>query len=164
MDVCRITGVMNVPCFLSDLQTKDPHQCSNAPSRSPPGSAMGIETKYETLSMTWEDGVNQLVDDFPWIQTHGTCWAYSLMRHMNAACRIASLIGAESLSVTYLVHYMSVFSTLTDTLGLPSLESVRPFLMFEGMVLDDDYQRLFGQFSRIPALPLPVRCCRYESS
>ncbi|KAL0709104.1 hypothetical protein Bca4012_016082 [Brassica carinata] len=80
---------------------------------------------------------------------------------MNAACRIASLIGAESLSVTYLVHYMSVFSTLTDTLGLPSLESVRPFLMFEGMVLDDDYQRLFGQFSRIPALPLPTGIRRF---
>lgn len=111
-----------------------------------------------TLSINWED-VNQIVDDFPWVQFYNTGWAYSLMRHMNAACRIANLIGPESLSVTYLVQYMSEFSTLTDTLGIPFLESVKPFLMYEGMVLDDDYQRLFAQFLRLPAIPLPVSKC-----
>ena len=111
-----------------------------------------------TLSTNWED-VYQLVDDFPWVQFYSTGWAYSLMRDMNAACRIANLIGPESISVTYLVQYMSEFSTLTDTLGIPFLESVRPFLMYEGMVLDDDYQRLFAQFLRLPAIPLPVSKC-----
>ncbi|CAF2051828.1 BnaAnng15840D [Brassica napus] len=113
-----------------------------------------------TLSTNWED-VYQLVDDFPWVQFYSTGWAYSLMRHMNAACRIANLIGPESLSVTYLVQYMSEFSTLTDTLGIPFLESVRPFLMYEGMVLDDDYQRLFAQFLRLPAIPLPTGIRRF---
>ncbi|CAN7066256.1 unnamed protein product [Brassica oleracea var. botrytis] len=113
-----------------------------------------------TLSINWED-VNQIVDDFPWVQFYNTGWAYSLMRHMNAACRIANLIGPESLSVTYLVQYMSEFSTLTDTLGIPFLESVKPFLMYEGMVLDDDYQRLFAQFLRLPAIPLPTGIRRF---
>ncbi|KAG5387459.1 hypothetical protein IGI04_038929, partial [Brassica rapa subsp. trilocularis] len=113
-----------------------------------------------TLSTNWED-VYQLVDDFPWVQFYSTGWAYSLMRDMNAACRIANLIGPESLSVTYLVQYMSEFSTLTDTLGIPFLESVRPFLMYEGMVLDDDYQRLFAQFLRLPAIPLPSGIRRF---
>ncbi|CAF2118748.1 unnamed protein product [Brassica rapa] len=107
------------------------------------------------LFINWENDANNLVDDIEWIQIHGTGWAHSLRRHMNAACRIANLIGAESLSVDYLVNYMRMTSGLTITLDLPSLHSVRPFLIWEGMVLDDDYQMLFAQFMRIPELPLP---------
>ncbi|CDY68776.1 BnaCnng60450D [Brassica napus] len=107
------------------------------------------------LFITWENDANHLVDDIEWIQIHGTCWAYSLRRHMNAACRIANLIDAESLSLAYLVNYMRMTSGLSDTLGLSSFDPVRPFLMLEGMVLDDDYRMLFAQFMRIPELPLP---------
>ena len=109
------------------------------------------------LFITWENDANHLVDDIEWIQIHGTCWAYSLRRHMNAACRIANLIDAESLSLAYLVNYMRMTSGLSDTLGLSSFDPVRPFLMLEGMVLDDDYRMLFAQFMRIPELPLLVR-------
>ena len=109
------------------------------------------------LFITWENDANHLVDDIEWIQTHCTDWAYSLTRHMNAACRIANLIGAESLSMAYLVNYMRMTSGLSDTLGLSSFDPVRPFLMLEGMVLDDDYRMLFAQFMRIPELPLLVR-------
>ncbi|CAF1696563.1 unnamed protein product [Brassica napus] len=107
------------------------------------------------LFITWENDANHLVDDIEWIQTHCTDWAYSLTRHMNAACRIANLIGAESLSMAYLVNYMRMTSGLSDTLGLSSFDPVRLFLMLEGMVLDDDYRMLFAQFMRIPELPLP---------
>ncbi|CAN7113808.1 unnamed protein product [Brassica rapa subsp. narinosa] len=105
--------------------------------------------------ITWENDANYLVDDIEWIQIHSTCWVYSLTRHMNAACRIANLIGPECLSMAYFVHYMLMNSGLTDTFAIPSLHSVRPFLMLEGMVLADDFQMLFAQFMTTPELQLP---------